>query len=55
MTFSENSEKGRPSIEYAVSLDMAKELAMVERNENVKRTIETISRSRRNCPSPIGG
>lgn len=36
MTFSENSEKGRPSIEYAISLDMAKELAMVERNEQGK-------------------
>lgn len=35
-SFSENSEKpngGRPSKEYIITLDMAKELAMVERNE----------------------
>ena len=30
-TFSKNLEKGRPTIEYALSLDMAKELAMLER------------------------
>lgn len=33
VTFSQNGEKGRPTTEYAISLDMAKELAMVERNE----------------------
>lgn len=32
-TYSESTEKGRPRVEYAVSLDMAKELSMVERNE----------------------
>lgn len=39
MSFSENSEKlkgGRPSTEYHITLDMAKELAMVERNEQGK-------------------
>ena len=34
--FSEVSEKGRPSDEYALTIDMAKELAMVERNEKGK-------------------
>lgn len=36
-TFSENSKKGRPRVEYAITLDMAKELSMVERNEKGKR------------------
>lgn len=31
--FGENSEKGRPSKEYAIKIDMAKELCMLERNE----------------------
>lgn len=33
VTFTEKSVKGRPSREYHLSLDMAKELAMVERND----------------------
>lgn len=37
VTFSQNGEKGRPTIEYALSIDMAKELSMVERNEQGKR------------------
>lgn len=36
-TYSESSEKGRPRTEYALTLDMAKELAMVERNDQGKR------------------
>lgn len=32
-----NPQGGRPAIEYYISLDMAKELAMVERNEQGKR------------------
>lgn len=36
VTFPENSGKGRPRIEYALSLDMAKELSMVERNAKGK-------------------
>lgn len=34
--FMKNSEGGRPTTEYALSLDMAKELSMVERNEKGK-------------------
>lgn len=40
VSYSENPEKprgGRPSIEFALTLDMAKELAMVERNEKGKQ------------------
>ncbi|MGX1587353.1 antA/AntB antirepressor family protein [Brevundimonas diminuta] len=36
-TYLENAKKGRPALEYAVTIDMAKELAMVERNEQGKR------------------
>lgn len=35
--FGENPQGGRPSKEYHLSLDMAKELAMVERNEKGKQ------------------
>lgn len=38
ISFSQNYEKtkGRPSVEYHITLDMAKELSMVERNEKGK-------------------
>ena len=35
--YSEFSEKGRPRVEYALSLDMAKELSMVERTDKGKQ------------------
>ena len=37
ISFSKNLEKGRPSQEYFITLDMAKELAMVERNDKGKQ------------------
>ena len=40
VSFTENPvkmQKGRPAIEYYITLDMAKELAMVERNEKGKQ------------------
>ncbi|MDO4441338.1 MAG: antA/AntB antirepressor family protein [Moraxella sp.] len=53
--FSENSEKGRPRLEYAITLDMAKELSMVERNEQGKQArkyfIECEKRLKANLPS----
>lgn len=35
--FTENQVKGRPTVEYAITIDMAKELSMVERNEKGKQ------------------
>ena len=35
----ENPQGGRPAIEYHLALDMAKELAMVERNEKGKQAL----------------
>ena len=35
-SFSEDSEKGRPSVEYYLTIEMAKELAMVERTAKGK-------------------
>lgn len=36
-TFSKNLEKGRPSVDYIIKLDIAKEMAMLERNEKGKQ------------------
>ena len=52
ITFTENTVKGRPTVEYALTLDMGKELAMVERNEKGKQArqyfIECEKRSKSN-------
>lgn len=59
VTFSENSEKGRPRLEYAITLDMAKELSMVERNEQGKMArryfieCERIARQVMTAPMPV--
>lgn len=37
VTYSAVAEKGRPRVEYALTLDMAKELSMVERNAKGKQ------------------
>ena len=54
----ENPQGGRPAKDYHLSLDMAKELAMVERNERGKQArqycIECERRLREN-PDPFGG
>lgn len=36
-TFSKKLEKGRPSVDYIIKLDIAKEIAMLERNEKGKQ------------------
>lgn len=59
--YSENSKStgGRPGVEYALSLDMAKELAMVENNEKGKEVrryfIEIEKRYREDQPKKLTG
>ncbi|MBA3755171.1 MAG: antA/AntB antirepressor family protein [Nitrosomonas sp.] len=53
----ENLSGGRPQKEYAISLDMAKEMSMVERNEKCKEAlqyfIECERRAKSNATDPM--
>lgn len=62
VSFSQNCEKpkgGRPTTEYAITLDMAKELSMVERNEQGKMArryfieCERVARQVMTAPMPV--
>ncbi|QGA55854.1 hypothetical protein GHC20_01625 [Brucella sp. 2280] len=53
VTFTENPVKGRPTKEYALSLDMAKELSMVERNEKGKQARQYFIECERRAKDPV--
>ncbi|SEL25862.1 antA/AntB antirepressor family protein [Nitrosovibrio tenuis] len=56
VSFSENTKKpqgGRPAVEYVVTLDMGKELAMVERNEKGKQARQYFIECEKRAKTPV--
>lgn len=52
-TFTENTVKGRPAVEYAITIDMAKELSMVERTPQGKRARQYFIECERRAKDPV--
>lgn len=53
VTYSQNSEKGRPRVEYALTLNMGKELSMVERNAKGKEARKYFLECERIAKDPL--
>lgn len=53
VVFANSGEKGRPAKEYALTLDMAKELSMVERNEKGKQARQYFIECEKRAQNPL--